>query len=436
MVSTRSGTGSSPAGKAPPNDGAGTKRKAENESSPASKREKKTAKKEQKTIEETMPNNDEERATEDAEMREADKEVEASTTTTGQEPKKADAANGDAPTTSDDKKPSEAEDDNAETADKDPRDENGNEANGEDVKDEDAKDGGDAGGSTTKTNLDDSKGAVQEASDKKLPSNIIERGIIYFFTRGRVGVNNPDNVQDLQRSFLVLRPLPEGTKLGEGPIQDLKNNRLIAIPKKVLPKSHTDRFMVFVEKGKTTIQDLKENFFQGSKYETKTSGTRETPPVTPVGEGVYAITSQDRSTHLAYLLTIPESIGEVQRDMGISNKGSFLMSLKNPQRKGPANASLPESPDFPKDILDEFRGLAWMPVSRSEHLDYPNAQFLLIGEGEEGFEKATEPTSEGNKSNGETAYKEMEELEHEDELRVEKLHGKSGSRPPCAAADK
>src|ERR1700743_1264323 len=42
----------------------------------------------------------------------------------------------------------------------------------------------------------------------EIPSTIIEKGIVYFLTRGRVNTENPQNVSDLQRSYLVLRPLP------------------------------------------------------------------------------------------------------------------------------------------------------------------------------------------------------------------------------------
>lgn len=182
------------------------------------------------------------------------------------------------------------------------------------------------------------------------PSNILEKGIIYFFTRGRVGIEDPEDIQDIQRSYFVLRPLPQGAKLGDGAIEDSKINRLIALPKKVWPKSHRDRFMAFVESAKTSMDDLKGSFFQGSEYSTKTTGVRQAPPVTPVGEGVYAITSTGRSeSHLAYMLTIPREPGEIQEDMGIRAKGSFVLSLKNPTVKGPAYASLPEGPDFPQE---------------------------------------------------------------------------------------
>ncbi|KAF2659484.1 tetrapyrrole biosynthesis, uroporphyrinogen III synthase [Lophiostoma macrostomum CBS 122681] len=268
----------------------------------------------------------------------------------------------------------------------------------------------------------DAGDTIEESSqrEKNLASNILEKGIIYFLARNRVGVEDADSVGDLQRTYFVLRPLPTGAKLGDGAIPDLENNRLFALPKKVLPKSHTDRFMAFVEKANTTIQDLKENFFQGSEYETKTVGTRKNEAATVVGEGVYAITrTEDRSTHLAYAITIPTELGEVQDDLGLRSQGSFVISVKNPERPGPASARLPQAPEFPKEVVEEFRGLAWAEV-KPKYLDYANCQILLIGEH---TDKAVEPTTKDKKHDKETPKQELEQLEHEDELRVEHLNG-------------
>ncbi|EKG09342.1 hypothetical protein MPH_13656 [Macrophomina phaseolina MS6] len=271
----------------------------------------------------------------------------------------------------------------------------------------------------------DKGGAVKQDSEReeKMPTNILEKGIIYFITRGRVGIEDPEGPEDLQRTYFVTRPLAKGAKLGDGPIADSDSNRLFALPKKTFPKSHRDRYMAFVEKGKTTIQDLKETFFAGSQYETKTQGTREVPPATPIGEGVYAITETGRSTHLAYMLTIPQELGEVQEEMGLRNKGSFVLSVKNPERKGPANARLPEPPKLPKEIIEEFRGLAWAPA-KPQYLEYDNVQILLIGEGtDDNLANALEPKSKDQKQGKERPEEELENLEHEDELRVQHLHG-------------
>lgn len=90
--------------------------------------------------------------------------------------------------------------------------------------------------------ISDSKRATE------IPSSILEKDIIYFFFRPRVNVEDPQGIEDVARSYIVLRPLPLGAKLGEGPLEDKGNARLLALPKKMLPKSNKDRFLVFVEK--------------------------------------------------------------------------------------------------------------------------------------------------------------------------------------------
>jgi len=441
MAGTRSSArnaASSPKGndkKTPSKAAAGTKRKADAGSSPETKRGKKaTPRKEQKTLEETMPQEEEDQP-QDIEMKDAadegegtDKKAEAPRNTSeargpscwfwaDQEiyPSAASYANGskdDDANANADGELAKKNGNGSEKADQDPEPEP-NHTNGHT-------------GEATKT-AEPKDGAIEKASDNRvdaMPSNVLEKGIIYFFTRGRVGIEDPDSVQDLQRTYIVLRPIPLDAKLGDGPIEDLKNNRLIALPKKVLPKSGQDKFMVFVEKANTTIEDLKQNFMQGSDYDTKTTGTRHTPAVAPIGEGIYAITeSAGKTTHLAYMMTIPKELGEVQQDMGICEKGSFVTSLKNPTVSGPANTNLPKGAEFTQEILDDFRGRGWMEL-RPEHLNYENAQFLLIGEGQDEFKAAVEATSKDQKHDKETPQEEMEKLEHEDELRVEHLRGK------------
>jgi hypothetical protein len=121
------------------------------------------------------------------------------------------------------------------------------------------------------------------------------------------------------------------------------------IPKKVLPQSGRDRWTAFVEKSGASFERLKGEFLASSEYETKTAGTRHTPSATPIGEGVYAITSTGRDSHLVYLLTLPEELGEVQKEMGLKEKGSFIINTKNPQFPGPASARLPKDPEYPKE---------------------------------------------------------------------------------------
>lgn len=182
------------------------------------------------------------------------------------------------------------------------------------------------------------------------PASILEKGIVYFFFRGRVGIDHPERVSDIARSYMILRPIPKDAKLGDGPIGDAGNSRLIAIPKKVLPQSGKDRWIAFVEKTNESFAKLKEEFLASNDYDTKTAGVRHSPAATPIGEGVYAITTTGRESHLAYMLTLPEKLGEVQTEIGLKEKGSWILSTRNPQFEAPAGTALPEGPDFSKEV--------------------------------------------------------------------------------------
>lgn len=415
----------------------GTKRKADDVTSPTSTKSKRdAAPKKQKTIEETLPSDQE--VAKDLELEDqVDKSDNKQSNGHSEQSSKDSAQEGD------DKMEIDGDDVSEEKQSEDAKSNGVGEKSGQkdsgkaEDKDEstsdDKKHDDSHGKEETKPQANaDSDEAVDASAVKEdpsreqaMPSNILEKGIIHFFTRGRVGVDDPDSVQDIARSYFALRPLPHGAKLVDGAIPDLKNNRLFALPKKVWPRSGKDRFMAFVEKAKVDMETLKKEFFSGSEYNTKTVGVRSTPDVTPVGEGVYAMTTTgggQGTTHLVYMLTIPEKISEVQHDLGLAEKGSFVVSLKNPKSSGPANAQLPEVADFPEEFFDEFRGRGWMPA-QPKHLDYANAQVLLIGEDFDSSNNLEPAAKDEKKENKETPQEELEKLEEEDEHRVHNLRG-------------
>ena len=178
-------------------------------------------------------------------------------------------------------------------------------------------------------------------------SNVLEKGIINFFCRGRVEIDQPKALNDIARSYMIMRPISHDANVEGKPLTGAVRARLLALPKKTLPKSGKDRFMAFVEKGESTYEELAKEFLESKSYTTKTAGERHQPKATPVGEGVYAITATERETHLAYITTVPEQLGEVQKTLGVKSQGSFILSSKNPKYPGPSYASLPEGPRYP-----------------------------------------------------------------------------------------
>ncbi|MCJ1399324.1 hypothetical protein MMC11_002526 [Xylographa trunciseda] len=424
-------------GNAPSTPGrAGSKRKAEATPGSKAKRGKKGSEKQQKTIEETLPAKDEDEMMEDEKL--TDEKATEPKLGPGMDEGGIDELD---PKGGADTAREEGEEEKTEKKEEDQVAPANEQANGIDTQKEELAETNGNGETSTmdatgkleppkseKTEHESTNkiggDAVEESSQREAstPSSILEKGIIYFFFRGRVNIDDPSNVDDLARSYIVLRPLPHGAKLGDGPIGDDGNNRILALPKKVLPVSPKDRFMVFVEQAKSSMEDIKKNHLTPSDYATKTAGTRHTPAATPVAEGVYAITTTGRESHLAYIVTIPSELSEVQRDVGLSERGSFVTSIKNPQYPGPANTNLPKGPEFPQEFIDEFRSLRWMPL-QPKFLDYKNCQILLIGSGTEDLSKATDQTKSDAKANEDTPLEEMEKLEHEDEIRVEHLKG-------------
>ena len=120
---------------------------------------------------------------------------------------------------------------------------------------------------------------AQVKQDKK--SDILEKGLIYFFFRPRVGVESVDSLADVQRSYVLLHVLPEGGKLStDVPYRaDSQDLRTIIIPKKKLP-SAGDRFIGIVSKGDGKVSDVSNDLGQ-STYETATLGQRVTQSARP-----------------------------------------------------------------------------------------------------------------------------------------------------------
>lgn len=338
-----------------PAPSAGSKRKADSKAVPKAKRGRKGNEKEQTTIEATMRTEEKNGEPEDDEMKDDAEPISAETSNGVDEVAKREEEVRDQEDMGDSKgvePAAQKEEPETNGATDDKGKETEPKENGFDVlmnhgnKDADKNITEEGTGSKVSTADNAIEGSQQR--EEAMPSSILEKGVIYFFFRGRVGINEPSNVSEIARSYIVLRPIPIGTKLGEGPIGDERNIRMLSLPKKVLPVSPKDRFMMFVEKTNTSLEDVKQQL-SSSDYSTKTAGVRHTPAATPIGEGVYAIIKTGQETHLAYILTIPSEIGEVQQGVGLRQRGSYLTSTKNPTSAAPANASLPQGPKYPKE---------------------------------------------------------------------------------------
>lgn len=199
----------------------------------------------------------------------------------------------------------------------------------------------------------------------------LERGNVYFFYRPRVEEEEPEGRGDVQNLYMVLSP------------HGKTEYRLAIIGREELPDPEAGGrqrywgFVTGVERDpKTIVREL-----GPEEYETETRGERHQPAARPAGEGVYRVLRHGDHTHLVYALELPESPGEVQRDLGIEEEASYILSIKNPETPSPARAGLPESreAEFPKRLQEVFRGRKFSEADPPDFLGYAGCEFVLIG---------------------------------------------------------
>jgi hypothetical protein len=216
---------------------------------------------------------------------------------------------------------------------------------------------------------------------------ILEQGDIFFFFRPKVSAKDIKSIEDVRRFYMVLSP-EEEQKI----IDDTNNNdtnpkekkiyRLFIIGKKSLPEIRktearsSERFWaqvggIFYD-SKNLVEDL-----TADEY-------RKGDAARPVGEGKYAIIEHQNHAELAFILEMPQEIGEAQKELGIQKEASYIITVINPYKpvsEGYTTAEA-ERPKYPKDVqnyLTKTEG-KFIPLSQNLTLiNYQNAQIILIG---------------------------------------------------------
>jgi hypothetical protein len=199
-------------------------------------------------------------------------------------------------------------------------------------------------------------------------AEILESGDIYFLYRPRVQHESAQDIEDVQRMHIVFKP--EGRQL----------YRMAAIGRKRLPEIEAhERHWGFIEKVAHSADEIRRELGE-AHYPTATRGERTRPAARPAGEGVYAFVQAGRSMHLVYALELPKRPGPVQRDLGLEAEGSFVVSIKNPERGAPPGVGLSEArkAEYPEEKQAEFGSRRFAP-SDPGLLDYEGAEFVLIG---------------------------------------------------------
>lgn len=233
-----------------------------------------------------------------------------------------------------------------------------------------------------------------DAGDPPTASGVIEEGAIEFFYRPKVGVEEANSLDEVQRFFMLLRPRkPGGTK-----------NRLCVIGKKRMPSARKhERFFGFVQASSENAEELREGLGP-QQYETKTRGTRHLAAARLVGSGTYQVVDAKDHATLLYRLELPATPGEAQTEFMIGEVGSYIFSAKNPKGRGPDDPGLADKAEFPKEKQEEFQQYSWIPVRDTQLLDFPHCEFLLVGAMDADLKHQVEQLEEASRRHKEATH--------------------------------
>ncbi|MGC9541303.1 hypothetical protein [Streptomyces sp. UG1] len=201
-----------------------------------------------------------------------------------------------------------------------------------------------------------------------MASDVIERGDIYFAYRPRVEQEKAQDIEDVQRLFVILQP------------SDGNHSRRLVIGRKRLPRPEEhERYWGFVEEVADRPEGVEEEL-ERRTYDTQTRGERTQPEARPAGEGRYAIVRHGNHTHLTYELELPAQPGAVQQELTIEPEASYILAIKNPLAGAPAKAGLApqQRPDLPTEEQERF-GRRRFTAADPELLDEEGIEFVLIG---------------------------------------------------------
>jgi hypothetical protein len=219
-------------------------------------------------------------------------------------------------------------------------------------------------------------GSQERERVTRTKTSVIERGDIFFFYRPKVDRQEVQDIEDVQRFYMVMSPQSRNKH---------RIHRIFLIGEKQLPEivegapSPEERNWAL---NIITTSDLEEigKEFLPAEYETKTRGRRMLSAAVPVGEGKYAIVEHEGHTELGYILELPEVLGRTQKVFRIKKEASYIISVKNPEIQVKGYSSfLKRKPRYSKHLREKFGNKRWINVDDPDLLNYEDTQILLIG---------------------------------------------------------
>ncbi|MBW8887654.1 MAG: hypothetical protein JF616_07845 [Fibrobacteres bacterium] len=200
------------------------------------------------------------------------------------------------------------------------------------------------------------------------PAEILEQGDIFFFHRPGWDAPMAPDGEELESFFPVLHPVRQ------------RRCRLLSLGKRRLPPPLKtgapgrggERMWARVDGLLDTPVDLR-TALGAFKPPGSPPGAPALPPARPAGDGIYALARHGDHVHLAYVLKHPDRAGPLQRELGIEEEASFIVTVKNPEYIERAGG-----PDYPPELRALFQERKYLPLDPPAFMDVLGAEMLFI----------------------------------------------------------
>lgn len=191
-------------------------------------------------------------------------------------------------------------------------------------------------------------------------------GTIYFLYRPKVEHQTAQNLEDVQRLTLVLKP--------DNAEQYVK----ISIGKKRLPQNQETYFSL-VDTVTNNLDSLL-SLLKSETYTTATRGQQKLPGMRCIGEGKFLLIQHQGHTHFIYQLSKPQKIGPVQEAFNLRLKDDFIVAIKNPSKASPPHAGLPpqQKANFSQKLAEKFDDYSFIPLIPADFLYYEGEEIIWL----------------------------------------------------------
>jgi hypothetical protein len=190
----------------------------------------------------------------------------------------------------------------------------------------------------------------------------LERGNVYLFFQPKVEQAAPQDVEDAPKISMVMSP------------EESHCYRLLLVGLRQMGHDNSGGFVDAVSEEPKNIEDR----LAPEAHPTKTRGESQLPALRPIGEGIYGIVRHKDHTHFVYTLNLPKAMGGTQPPFDLKNDGSYILSIKNPEKRSPSTRDLDRPVNLPRQLQEKFRDRRFCEADPPDFLNYEGMEFVLI----------------------------------------------------------